>query len=62
MAGLPGKENLRVKRNQLIGGIVLLVLAALVFLTLDTDSSVPIAAGLAVVGIALVASSRRRSS
>ena len=58
---LPRKENVRVKRNRLIGGIVLLVSGALGFLALDTSSSVPVAIALAVVGIALVASSRRRS-
>jgi hypothetical protein len=50
-----------VERNRLTGGIALLVAAALIFLALDTDSSVPVAIGLAVVGIALVASSRRRA-
>jgi LPXTG-motif cell wall-anchored protein len=49
------------KRGLLIGGILFLVAAAFAFVGLDTSSSVPIAAGLAVVGIALVASSRRRS-
>ena len=58
---LPGKENVRMKRGLLIGGILLLVAAALFFVGLDTSSSVPIAGGLAVVGIALVAVSRRRS-
>jgi uncharacterized membrane protein len=58
---LPRKENVRMKRSLLIGGILLLVAAALVFVGLDTSSSVPIASGLAVVGIALVAISRRRS-
>jgi LPXTG-motif cell wall-anchored protein len=50
-----------VKRSRLIAGILLLVAAALVFVGLDSSSSVPIAGGLAVVGIALVAISRRRS-
>lgn len=49
------------KRSRLIAGILLLVAAALVFVGLDSSSSVPIAGGLAVVGIALVAISRRRS-
>jgi hypothetical protein len=61
VVGLPRKENVRAKRNRLIGGIVLLVSGALVFLVLDTSSSVPLAIALTVVGIALVASSRRRS-
>jgi len=49
-----------VKRNQLIGGVGLLVLAALIFLFLETTSSIPIAITLTVVGIVLVATSRRR--
>lgn len=52
---------MRMKRGLLIGGILFLVAAALVFIGLDTSSSLPIAAGLAVVGIALVARSRLRS-
>lgn len=39
----------------------MLVAAAVLFVALDTESSVPIAMGLAVVGIALVAVSRRRA-
>jgi len=57
---LPIKEMMTVKRNQLIGGIGLLVLAALIFLFLETSASIPIAITLTVVGIALVATSRRR--
>ena len=53
------KEMVTVKRNRFIGGIVLLVLAALAFLFLSTDASVPVAITLMVVGIALIASSRR---
>ena len=49
-----------VKRYQLIGGIGLLVLAALIFLLLKTSASIPVAITLTVVGIALVATSRRR--
>ena len=48
-------------RMQLIAGICFLVAAVLVFLALDSSASVPIAGGLAVVGIALVAISRRRA-
>jgi hypothetical protein len=50
-----------VNRGRLIGGILMLVAAAVFFVAVDTESSLPIAAGLAVVGIALVAISRRRS-
>lgn len=49
-----------VKRNQLIGGVGLLVLAALIFLFLETSASIPVAITLMVIGIALVATSRRR--
>ena len=47
------------RRNQLIGGIALLVIAALIFLFIETSASVPVAITLTVVGIALVATSRR---
>jgi len=46
-------------RYQFIGGIVLMVLAALIFFLADASIAVPIT--VLVVGIALVASSRRRS-
>jgi hypothetical protein len=55
------EEEHIVNRGRLIGGILLLVAAALIFVGLDSSSSVPISGGLAVAGIALVASSRRRS-
>jgi phosphate/sulfate permease len=48
-----------VKRNQFIGGILLLVLAAAIFLLVDTTASVPVAITLTVIGIVLVAVSRR---
>jgi hypothetical protein len=56
-----GERNVNRARLMLIGGILMLVAAAVLFVALDTDSSLPIAAGLAVVGIALVAVSRRRA-
>ena len=56
---LPGKEMMTVKRNKLIGGIGLLVLAALIFLFLETSTSTPAAITLMVAGIALIAASRR---
>lgn len=46
-------------RYRFIGGIVLMVLAALLFFFAETPVAVPI--GVLVVGIALVASARRRS-
>lgn len=57
---LPREKTMTVKRYQLIGGIGLLVLAALIFLLLKTSASIPVAITLTVVGIALVATSRRR--
>lgn len=56
---LSTKEVMTVKRNQLIGGIGLLVLAAWISLFLETTESIPIAITLTVVGIALVATSGR---
>jgi len=49
-----------VNRYQLLGGIFLLVLAALIFLILETSNSIPIAITLTIVGIALIATSRRK--
>ena len=46
-------------RYRFIGGIVLMVMAALIFFLAETPVAVPI--GLLVVGIALVAVSRRRA-
>jgi hypothetical protein len=59
--GLPGKEG-QVRRGQLIGGIILLAGAAVIFLFLDTDASVPGAITLMIVGLALVVGSRRKRS
>lgn len=50
------------KRNQFIGGIIMLVGAAIVFLALESNASVPAAITLTVVGVALVAGSRRKSN
>jgi hypothetical protein len=49
------------QRYRLIGGICFLIAAALTFLALEGSASVAIAGGLAVVGIALIATSRRRA-
>ena len=46
-------------RYRFIGGIVLMLMAALIFFLAEAPVAVPI--GLLVVGIALVASARRRS-
>jgi hypothetical protein len=51
-----------VKQSRLIGGIALLILAALIFLLLKTNASVPVAITLTVVGIALVAAARKRGA
>jgi hypothetical protein len=48
-----------VNKYQLLGGIALLVLAALIYLISNSGSSVPIAISLTVIGIALMATSRR---
>ena len=49
-----------VKKNQFIGGIGLLILAALIFLLMDTQSTLPVAITLTVVGVALVAGSKKK--
>ena len=49
------------KNSRFYGGVALLLLSALAFLFLSTDASIPVAITLMVVGIALIASSRRRS-
>ena len=46
-------------RGRLIGGILMLVAAALVLLGLESESSVLVAITLMVVGVALVATARR---
>ena len=58
---LPRKECVTMQRYRLIGGICFLIAAALVFFALESSATVPIAGGLAVVGIALIATSRRRA-
>ena len=45
-------------RYRLLGGVLMLVAAAIFFLA--TDVTVPVPAALAVAGIALIATSRRR--
>ena len=45
-------------RYRLIGGVLMLVAAAILFLA--TDVTTPVSTALAVVGIALIATSRRR--
>jgi phosphate/sulfate permease len=51
-----------VKKAQLIGGVALLVLAALMFLFLKTSASIPAATTLTIVGLVLVATARKRQS
>lgn len=46
-----------VNRYKFLGGVAILVLAALIFFIMETSSSIPIAIGLAMVGIALIANS-----
>jgi hypothetical protein len=50
-----------VSKYRLIAGVCFLIAAALMFIGLDSSASLPIATALAVVGIALVATSRRRA-
>jgi len=49
-----------VKRSRLFAGIVLLILAAVVFLFLHTDFALWLAACLTVTGLALLRVSTRR--
>jgi hypothetical protein len=47
-------------RFQFVGGLLMMVAAAILLLFAREDVSLPVALGLLVVGIALVASARRR--
>jgi hypothetical protein len=49
-----------VKKPQFIGGIGLLILAALIFLLMDTQATIPVAITLTVVGVVLVAGSKKK--
>lgn len=49
------------KKDQFFGGIVLLFATILIILTGDSSLSFPVAITLLVVGIALVAGSRRKA-
>ncbi len=46
-------------RNRFIGGIVLLVLAAFGYIFVESAAATPIAITLTIVGIALIATSRK---
>jgi hypothetical protein len=59
LAVMHAKEVLSMDKYRFIGGIVLMVLAASLFFFAETPVAVPI--GLLVVGIALVAVSRRKA-
>jgi hypothetical protein len=48
-----------VKKYRLLGGIFLLIAAALIFLISETINSIPLAVTLTIVGVALIATSRR---
>ncbi|MGD8815214.1 MAG: hypothetical protein PVI78_12150 [Anaerolineales bacterium] len=50
------------RNAQFIGGILLLAVAIVIFLALDTAASVPVAITCTVVGVVLIATSRRRSA
>jgi hypothetical protein len=47
-------------RYRLLGGIFLLVLAALIFLILEMVNSIPVTVTLMAVGIALITTSRKK--
>jgi hypothetical protein len=53
-------RRMNVKKTQLIGGIVVIILAALIFLLLEDSASIPVAITLTVVGIASIASARKK--
>jgi hypothetical protein len=55
-----GKELMAVNRYQLLGGIASLILAGLVLLILQNNSSILIAIALMLVGIVLLATCRRK--
>jgi hypothetical protein len=48
------------KKNQFIGGIGLLILAALMFILMDSQVTLPVAITLTVVGVVLVAGSKKK--
>jgi hypothetical protein len=48
------------KNAQLIGGVILMLVAAGIFIFKVTDYSVPAAITLLIVGVALTATARRR--
>ena len=60
--GFPQRRIVTMNKNRFMGGIVLLVLSALAMLFLNGDASLPVAVTLLVVGVALIASGRRRNS
>jgi hypothetical protein len=55
---LPGKET-SVKNSRLIGGVILMLVAAGIFFFNVTDYSVPGAITILIIGIALAATARR---
>jgi len=55
---LPGKE-ISMKNSRLIGGVILMLVAAGIFFFNVTDYSVPAAITLLIIGVALAATARR---
>ena len=49
-------------KAQFVGGLLMMVAAAVILLFVEGDFPLPVALGLLVVGIALIAGSRRRAS
>ncbi|MFZ9010802.1 MAG: hypothetical protein ACO20W_02795, partial [Anaerohalosphaeraceae bacterium] len=54
------ESGMIVKKTQSIGGIGLLLLAALIFLRMDTQATIPVAITLTVVGVVLVAADKKK--
>jgi hypothetical protein len=50
-----------VKKTQFIGGIGLLILAALIFLLMDKPATIPVAITLTVAGVVLVATGKKNA-
>jgi hypothetical protein len=49
-----------VKKNQFIGRVGLLLLAALIFLLMELKATIPVAITMTVLGIALVARTKKK--
>ena len=61
LPGITEPKEAIVEKTQLVAGIVILVLAALIFLFVRTGESVPVAITLTVVGVVIVATRKKKS-